>query len=186
MADPFIGEIRIFAGNFAPQGWLPCDGRLLAISQNNALFSLLGTTYGGNGQTTFGLPDLRGRVVVSFGQAPGRANYAQGETGGQENLTLSVNQLPSHTHTATVAVAVNAAVPRGPSTATSPAGAVPGPTTSPSYVAAPDGSTKMNAGMVTVGVTNAAVGSGALIPTLPPFQVINYIIATQGIFPSRP
>src|SRR5690348_7281143 len=142
MSDPFIGEIRIFAGNFAPQGWFLCDGSILPISQYTPLFSLLGTTYGGNGQTTFGLPDLRGRVVVSFGQGPGRSAYVQGQTGGQENVTLVANQMPAHTHQATVTVKVNAsASTRG--AGNSPAGAVPGPLNN-AYLPAPDGTTTMN------------------------------------------
>src|SRR3954465_13916452 len=98
MATPFIGQISLFGGNFAPRGWAFCKGQLLAISQNTALFSILGTTYGGNGQTTFALPDLRGRVPIHFGQGPGLSSYALGETGGAETTTLTVNELPAHTH----------------------------------------------------------------------------------------
>lgn len=184
MSDPYLGEVRIFAGNYAPQGWFPCDGRLLPISQYTALFSLLGTMYGGDGVTTFGLPDLRGRVVMSFGQGPGRSAYSQGETGGQENVTMLASQMPPHTHAATATVKVNAsAANRG--AVNTPAGSVPGPNNN-AYLPAPDGTTTMNAGMVTVSVTNAAAGNGLPLPTLPPFQVINYIIAYNGIFPPRP
>ena len=92
MTEPFLGEIRLFPYNFAPRGWAFCNGQILSIAQNTALFSLLGVTYGGNGQTTFALPDLRGRVPVSAGQGPGLSNYILGQTGGTENVTLLQNQ----------------------------------------------------------------------------------------------
>lgn len=98
--EPFIGQIVMFGGNFAPRGWALCNGQLLAISQNSALFSILGTTYGGDGRTTFGLPDLRGRAPVSPGQGPGLSNYRWGEKEGNEVTTLTVANLPSHTHAA--------------------------------------------------------------------------------------
>ncbi len=97
-ADPFVGEIRMFAGNFAPRGWAFCDGQLLAVSQNDALFSLLGTIYGGDGRTTFGLPDLRGRIPIHAGTGPGLSSRRLGGKGGAEKITLTTNQLPSHTH----------------------------------------------------------------------------------------
>src|SRR2546423_5843511 len=97
MAEPFIGEIRLFAGNFAPLGWAFCDGQIVAISQNDALFSLIGTTYGGDGQTTFALPDLRGRVPVHQGNSGGNS-YTIGESAGVETVTLTVQRLPAHTH----------------------------------------------------------------------------------------
>src|SRR5215831_16990317 len=98
MSEPFVAQIQIFAFNFAPRGWAFCAGQILSISQNTALFSLLGTTYGGNGQTTFGLPDLRGRVPLSPGQGPGLSNYSLGQVGGAENVTLTTTQMPQHTH----------------------------------------------------------------------------------------
>ena len=100
MADPFLGEIRVTGFNFAPRGWALCDGQLLPINQNTALFALLGTQFGGNGQTTFALPDLRGRVPIHQGQGPGLTPRTIGETGGAESATLNVAQLPPHTHTA--------------------------------------------------------------------------------------
>src|SRR6266536_3909865 len=100
MAEPFLSEIRIFSFNFAPKGWAMCNGQLLPINQNQALFSLLGTTYGGNGQTTFALPDLRGRVPIHFGQGQGLPNYNLGERGGEETHTLSSLELAQHSHTA--------------------------------------------------------------------------------------
>src|SRR3954468_23228168 len=98
MSEPFLGEIRMFGGNFAPRGWAFCNGQILSIAQNTALFSLLGTTYGGNGQTTFGLPDLRGRVAVSAGQGPGLSNYSLGELAGSESVTLTSANMPAHNH----------------------------------------------------------------------------------------
>src|SRR6476469_8745709 len=98
MAEPFLGSIIIFGGNFAPKGWAMCNGQILAINQNTALFSLLGTTYGGNGTTTFALPDLRGRVPVGMGQGPGLSPMTEGQVGGTETVTLTVNQLPNHNH----------------------------------------------------------------------------------------
>ncbi len=100
--DPFIGEVQLFGFNFPPRGYATCDGQLQAISTNTALFSLLGTTYGGNGQTTFALPDLRGRVPIHMGQGPGLSSYTIGEVGGSESTTLTINNLPAHTHTVTV------------------------------------------------------------------------------------
>src|SRR5213083_1523824 len=98
MSEPFIGEIVMFGGNFAPRGWAFCNGQLLAIAQNTALFSILGTTYGGDGQTTFALPDLRGRSPVHAGQGPGLSTYARGEQGGTEQVTLRAVELPPHNH----------------------------------------------------------------------------------------
>ncbi len=98
MSDPYVGEIRMFAGNFAPRGWAFCDGQLIAISQNDALFSLLGTIYGGDGRTTFGLPDMRGRLPLHAGHGPGLSLRKLGSRGGAEQVTLTVNQIPSHTH----------------------------------------------------------------------------------------
>jgi len=100
MSDPFLGEIRMVGFNFAPRGWAMCQGQLLSIAQNNALFALLGTLYGGDGQTTFGLPDYRGRSPVGMGQGPGLSAVVQGEMAGTENVTLTLNQMPMHNHVA--------------------------------------------------------------------------------------
>lgn len=176
MADPFLGEIRIFGGNFAPTGWALCNGQLLPISQNTALFSLLGTTYGGDGVSTFALPDLRGRVVVSFGQAPGLSPYQQGETGGAESSTLTTAQMPSHSHPVGATETATTADPKG----TVPAknvGAQPGSSVH-TYGATPDGTTMNNA---MIGPT----GGGQPVSIVQPYLVINYIIAMQGIYPPR-
>src|SRR5512143_3908889 len=98
MSNPFIGEIRMFGGNFAPAGWAFCDGSLLPISENDALFTLIGTTYGGDGQTTFALPDLRGRLPVHMGTGAGLSSFVIGEAGGVETVTLTTSQMPGHSH----------------------------------------------------------------------------------------
>src|SRR3954470_9404352 len=104
MAEPFLGQISTFGFNFAPRGWATCDGQILAIATNTALFSLLGTTFGGNGQTTFALPDLRGRVPIHQGQGPGLSSYVMGEVTGVESVTLITTQMPQHVHPTTVAI----------------------------------------------------------------------------------
>ena len=121
MSQPHVGEIRLVGFNFAPAGWARCDGSLLPISENEVLFQLIGTTYGGDGQETFALPDLRGRVPIHVGTRPGGNNYVQGESSGTETVTLTVQQMPSHTHTPSTAAertssrptAGNAAAPGG-------------------------------------------------------------------------
>lgn len=177
MSDPFIGEIKMFAGNFAPQGFAFCDGQLLPTSQNDALFSLLGTTYGGDGHTTFGLPDMRGRVPVHQGQGPGLTLRQMGSKGGLETVTLDVNQLPAHNHGGALqAVDTDA-------TSTDPSGRM--------FAKAVGGSayhTGFGRGQGPVAMANGILthtgGSGShsnLAPTL----CLNFIIATFGIFPSR-
>lgn len=167
--DPYLGEIRCFGFGFAPVGWMLCNGQVLSISQNTALFSLLGTMYGGNGTTTFALPDLRGRVPIAFGQGSGLSPYDQGEVGGAEQVTLQAGQLPAHSHT----VGASATA-----TTKSPAGAVP--------AATPGGSSygttvdlAMSPGMVSGG------GPGGPHENRQPFLVLNWCIAVQGIYPSR-
>src|SRR5262245_39378135 len=113
MSEPFLGQIRMFAGNFAPRGNAFCMGQILSIAQNTALFSLLGTTYGGNGQTTFALPDLRGRSIVGMGQGPGLTNITQGEVGGTETVTLLITQMPAHNHAATATSTLQGATETG-------------------------------------------------------------------------
>lgn len=172
--EPFIAQILMFGGNFAPRGWAFCDGQLLAISQYTALFSLVGTTYGGDGRTTFGLPDLRGRVAVHPGNGPGLPPVRLGAKGGEATNTLSVAQLPSHNHTA----AVQGANPvgRGEGT-TSPNNAYPAE--GGSYATAKN--VAMAADSVAVGLT----GSNSPVNNMQPFGSVNYIIALQGVFPSR-
>jgi microcystin-dependent protein len=166
VAEPFLGQILLFAGNFAPSGWALCNGQLLSIQQNTALFSILGTTYGGNGQTNFALPDLRGRAPIHMGQGPGLSNYPEGEVGGVESVTLIASQMPAHTH-AQPATAADEGTNR-PNAAVPARGGV--------YAATSDGSA--------LAPTSAAGGSQPH-ENRPPFLVMNYCIALQGIFPSR-
>jgi microcystin-dependent protein len=169
MTEPFLGELRLLPYNFAPQGWATCDGQIMSIAQNTALFSLLGTTYGGNGQTTFALPDLRGRVPIHAGQGPGLTNYTLGEVAGTENVTLTPGQLPPHGHTVSAS---------GSATTKNPTNALPAVTgAGSSYGTTPD--VQMNPGMVAGG------GSGQPHTNIQPYLVLQWCIALQGIFPSR-
>ena len=180
MPDPFIGQINMFGGNFAPRGWALCDGQLLAISANTALFSILGTTYGGDGRTTFGLPDLRGRAALHAGQGPGLTNRPLGSKGGAETVTLNTQQMPSHNHdmlavntNATTNEPVGNILGRGGSTdLTEPVEEV--------YVPKPAGTTST---LDSTAITNT--GGAQAHPNVQPFQTVNYIIALVGIFPSR-
>ncbi len=171
MSEPFVGEIRMFAGNFAPRGWAYCDGQLLAVSQNDALFSLLGTIYGGDGRTTFGLPDLRGRIPLHAGTGPGLSARRLGAKGGAENETLTTNQLASHTHdwNANTAVATGSA-PQGKVVATP----------------APIRMFK-NANQNTDLANNTIANTGGSQPhtNLMPTLCVHFIIALFGIYPSR-
>jgi microcystin-dependent protein len=172
MNEAFIGSIVIFAGNFAPRGWQLCNGQILSIAQNTALFSILGTTYGGNGQTTFALPDLRGRTPVSAGQGPGLRNYTLGEVTGSETVTLTVAQLAPHTHTVAPLVRTTAGDD------TSPAGnKFLAPASTDLYA----DSSNANMGASPSSVT----GSATPVNILQPLLCVNYIICMVGIFPSR-
>jgi microcystin-dependent protein len=171
MGTPYIGEIRMFAGNFAPLGWAFCDGTLLAISQNEALFNLIGTTYGGDGESTFALPDLRGRIPVHAGQGPGLTQRIFAESGGAETVTLTPNQMPSHSHS--LLATANPAM--SSSTAFGSLLAVTADT--PIY-GAPVPAGQMN---------NAAVQpAGGTQPhdNMAPSLCVSFIIALEGIFPS--
>jgi microcystin-dependent protein len=171
MSEPFVGEIRMFSGNFAPRGWAFCDGQLLAVSQNDALFSLLGTIYGGDGRTTFGLPDCRGRVPLHAGSGPGLSPRRLGAKGGAENVTLTVNQLPSHTHSmrASSAFAISA----------SGSGRVLAQSASLLYLRDSDQNQNMSSASIT------SVGGSRSHTNLQPFLCINFIIALFGIYPSK-
>jgi microcystin-dependent protein len=177
MSQPFVGEIRTTGHNFAPRGWAFCDGSVLAINDNTTLFALIGTMYGGNGQTTFALPDLRGRVVIGTGQGPGSAtNYALGQTGGTEQVTLTANQLPAHTHTLRASSSSSGAV-------SAPAGLVPSANTN-------SGVFPYAAGTATPLVSMAATAVSTVVgnqphENMPPFLCLSHIIALEGIFPSR-
>jgi len=169
MADPFVAEIRIFPFNFAPQGWAFCDGQLLPISQNTALFSLLGTFYGGNGMSNFALPDIQGRAVLPQGQGPGLGDHVLGESGGEQTVTLLESEIPAHTHAL-----------RGSSEdddATSPAGSYWGGLSQ--VYAAPAGLEPMDPYALT------PTGGDQPHNNMMPFLTLNFCIALQGVFPPR-
>ena len=173
--DPYVAEIRIFANNFAPVGWALCNGQTLPISQNTALFSLLGTQYGGNGQTTFGLPNLQGRVAMGKGQGPGLSSRVIGELTGNENQTLISAEVPAHNHLIQCSTS---------------AGTDPGPG---GNIAAAAGSERSLAAYNDSGVAGiilhpaaiSSVGSGAPHNNMAPYLVLNVCIALQGVFPAR-
>ena len=171
MSQPFLGQIKLFAGNFAPRGYALCSGQLLAISQYSAVFALLGTTYGGDGVQTFGLPDLRGRLPVSQGQGPGLSNFTIGQSFGSENVTLTTNQMPGHSH----AVVANSGVGT-----VGPSGAVWASTSSAVPAYGPSGT---NALMNTASIGQAGNDQGH--NNLMPVHALNFILALEGIFPTR-
>lgn len=171
MANNYIGEIRMFAGNFAPAGWMFCDGSLLPISENDALFALIGTTYGGDGQNTFALPNLQSRVPIHMGQGP-VSNRVIGESGGTETVTLTVPQLPAHTHAPLASNAGGSDSPGGNYWANS--------STGKPYVAPGGVYVAMNAGTI-----GPSVGGSQPHENMIPFLGINYIISLFGIFPSQ-
>jgi microcystin-dependent protein len=167
VSTPFLGEIRIFPYNFAPRGWAFCNGQILSISQNTALFSLLGTTYGGNGQTTFALPDLRGRVPNSSGQGPGLSSYTLGQVGGTETVTLTQSEMPSHNH------GVNST--NADATSARPGGNFP---------AAGGGYNSASSNTMAPTMIGNAGGSQPH-SNVQPYLTLNYCIALTGIYPSR-
>ena len=170
--EPFIGEIRMFAGNFAPRGWAKCEGQLLAISSNTALFSILGTRYGGDGRTTLALPDLRGRVAIGSGTGPGLTPRSLSQRSGSETNMLTVANLPAHNHS------INAVTADGNTSV--PGGNLPAGTKllDKEYSDA-TATTTMNATMV------SSTGGGQAVNNMQPFLTVTYIIALQGIYPSR-
>ena len=172
MAQPYVGEIRMFGGNFAPLGWAFCNGALQSISQNQTLYQLLGTTYGGDGVNTFGLPDLQGRIPVHQGQGAGLQNYVLGQKGGVETVTLTVAQLPSHSHTAMGSASGGAA--------STPMGATWGNSAiaNKSFGPGTSANNSMNPG--SMGMT----GGNQPHDNLLPFVVLSFIIALNGVYPS--
>ena len=170
MSNPYVGEIRLFAGNFAPNGWALCQGQLVAIAENETLFNLIGTTYGGDGQETFALPDLRGRVPVHQGQGPGLSPRTLGHLGGTETVTLQPGQTPSHTHAARASTAA--------ATLGAPGGNVLAATTAASYGPGP-ASTAMAGGAI-----GSVWGNPQPHENMAPTLTVNYIISLYGIFPS--
>ena len=176
--DPMIGEIRMFAGNFAPRGWALCDGQLLPIAQNSALFSILGTTYGGDGRTNFALPDLRGRAPIHAGTGSGLSPKRLGQKGGEENVTLTISQIPSHNHLATVALNADSTV----ATSDKPENMFPARNAASTPQYGDTANTTLGLSSVSVGNT----GGNRSHNNMQPFLTIHYIIALQGTFPSRP
>lgn len=177
--DPFIGEIKLVGFNFEPRGWAFCDGRLLPIAQNEALFSLLGTVYGGDGRTTFALPDLRGRSPVGMGQGPGLSPVTLGEQAGQENITLQQAQMPTHTHTLSVAGSASEPVnaPTAANNVLGASGAGPGSATI--------WSNNLSEPVAMSPEQVGTAGGSQPVNIRAPYLGSNYIIALQGIYPSR-
>lgn len=172
MSDPFVGEIKMFAGNFPPNGWAFCQGQLLPISENDVLFNLIGTTYGGDGQETFALPNLSGRLPVHQGQGSGLTNRVIGELGGVEEVTLTVQQIPAHSHSQLASTALG--------TEGNAAGNVPAQSNSLTLYRVPDN-------------TPVALNAGTLLPAggsqphtnLQPYLCVNFIISLFGIYPTQ-
>ena len=173
--DAFLGEIMLFAGNFVVSNYAQCNGQILSIAQNTALFSILGTTYGGNGTTTFALPNLNGRLPIGMGQLPGGSNYALGQMSGSESVTLLANQMPTHTHALNVAAA---------GTSATPVGNVPAAAT----LASNEEGVNAYASAATATAAGTAIGmAGGSQPVgiLNPYLALNFQICIQGVFPSR-
>lgn len=175
MSEPFLGEIRMFAGNFAPRNWALCNGQIIAIAQNTALFSLLGTTYGGNGVNTFALPNLQSVSPIGFGQGPGLTNRDLGESGGEDSVTLQYTEMAAHPHSMTVQGLANGNTP------------IPSNTVTLSKVDAGVTPYLNGAAMVTTlsALTIGFFGGGQPHENRQPFLGITFIIALQGVFPPR-
>ena len=176
MAQGFIGEIRMFGGNFAPRTWALCEGQLLPISQNTALFSIIGTIYGGDGRTTFALPDLRGRVPIGPGTGPGLSTYREGQRSGSENVTLNTLQIPAHNHTGSLQVGAEG---KGVTAVDTAAGNYLGNATGTYRTAAGSAGSSIN------GVSTGNTGGNQPHTNMQPYIAVNYIICLQGVFPSR-
>ena len=171
MVDPYVGEIRVFGFDFAPRGWAQCNGQLLPLSQNTALFSLLGTMYGGDGRSSFALPDFEGRAAMMWGQGPGLSDRTQGEPGGTDSVTLTVSEMPAHDHTVNVSTF--------PANVSGPAGNV---------LAEAEGATPYEASAPDTQMASEAISpAGGSLPhnNLQPSLAMNFCIALQGVFPPR-
>lgn len=185
--DEYMGMVKIFAGNFAPRGFLFCNGQIIGIAQNSALFALLGTTYGGNGQTTFGLPDLRGRAAIGWGQGPGLSNYNLGQVSGTENVNILISNMPAHNHIATSTLTLNAS--NAAATVSTPVagnalGAGKDVNTDPVSMYTTSAPNVPLAGGA-VATTTALNGGNLPISIMQPTLAISYIICMEGPFPSR-
>lgn len=181
-AQPYVGEIRIFAGNFPPMGWAFCDGSLIPISENEVLFIVIGTTYGGDGQETFALPDLRGRVPVGIGTGTGLSSVISGEHSGTESVTLTANHLPSHAHTAQISVNNtngNLSTPTANSSI-----AKMGTLSGRQFI--PANSYNTSDPDISIGsMTTSTVGSSTPVSLMKPYGGVNYIISLYGVFPQQ-
>ena len=178
MSNPFLAEIRMFSGNFAPKGWAQCNGQLIPISQNTALFSLLGTTYGGDGKSNFALPNLQGSAPMHPGQGPGLSLHDLGETGGEQTVTLLQTEMPVHSHSPSCLAANGDQNSPGNNTWANTVGAS-------RQQAPPNYATQ---GPATVGLSGSALGfSGGNLPhnNMSPFLAVTFIIALQGVYPAR-
>ena len=171
MAQPYIGEIRMFGGNFAPVGWAFCDGQLLPITENDTLFNLIGTTYGGDGQSTFGLPNLQSRIPIHFGNGPGGVIYQLAEAAGTESETLSIQQIPNHSHALVASTDTGNQV--------SPSGNVPAASFNVTPYLNDVPTAAMNAGAI------GPVGGSQPHENAQPFLCVNFIISLFGIFPTQ-
>lgn len=176
-AEPILGQMMFFGGNFCPRGWASAEGQLIAINSNNALFSIFGTMYGGDGRTSFALPDLRGRAPINQGQGPGLPDYRQGEKGGSTEFTISLGQLPSHNHTGSIAASPTAGDTNQPvrnSFAAAPAG-------TNIYLDGNPAVNNMHPDILRINAT----GGGQPVQKVSPYLVARWCVATQGVFPSR-
>ena len=178
--EPFIGEVKLLAFNFAPRGYALCEGQLLAISTNSALFSLIGTFYGGDGRTTFALPDLRGRMPIGQGQGPGLPDYTIGQRAGSTQKNILTPNMPSHSHSA-VTVSVKLPVSSGAGEDSSPAGNYLAASPNDAYTPVANGFS----GNLQVSGETSRAGGDIPLDVMNPYLVMNYSIATVGIFPSR-
>jgi microcystin-dependent protein len=169
--DEFIGTIKMFGFNFAPRGWALCNGQLLSIAQNTALFSLLGTTYGGDGQTTFALPNYQSRFPIHWGQGPGLSPYSIGQASGSETVTITVNELPPHNHATIIQASAGTKLNTAPAANNLGGASI--------YTNAALDSTLNPAGM------GGLTGGGAPTPTLPPYLAVSFCICMEGLYPSR-
>ena len=192
MSEPFIGMLMLVPYNFAPRGWAFCNGQIMSISQNTALFSLLGTTFGGDGQVTFALPDLRGRVPLGVGQGPGLSNYVLGQVAGTETQTLTTSNMPPHSHTlanlkATVNIVSTAGNQQGPkdNVLAKEAAGVTATYATPPQGFPPNPPDKMADAAVTMSGATDPAGGGQPFDMHTPYLAMNYCIAITGVFPSR-
>jgi microcystin-dependent protein len=188
MASPYVGEIILVAFNFAPAGWALCDGSLLPISENETLFQLIGTTFGGDGESTFAVPDLRGRVAVGLGVGPGLSNnYILGELAGTESIILTAMQMPIHTHAITGQTAVNQGCRNGPANSRFPVGNVPAVEAAGSTMTYSSDAPNVNmnpAAIAAPPINSGATGGTTAHTNMQPFLTLNYCISLFGIFPS--